>query len=49
MKSNTTRNATNLLINLVLLGLFVLLGTLSFQADSATSASPAGAQVELSH
>jgi len=36
MKSNSSRNTTNLIINLVLLGLFVLVGTLSFQADSAT-------------
>jgi hypothetical protein len=39
MKGNTTLNTTNLIINLVLLGLFLLLATLSFQADSATGAS----------
>jgi hypothetical protein len=39
MKHKVVWNTTNLLISLVLLGLFVLLGTLSFQADAAPGAS----------
>jgi len=39
MKHKVVWNTTNLLISLVLLGLFVLLGTLSFQTDAAPGAS----------
>jgi hypothetical protein len=48
MKNDSTRNTTKLLINLALLGLFVLLGIISFQANSATGEYPARAQVEQS-
>lgn len=47
MKTKSLRNSANLIINLVLLALFVLLGTLSFKADSTTVAAASPTQVEM--
>ncbi len=49
MKTTTTRNAISLFLNLVLLALFVLLGSISFQADSATSVASASTYTEMNH
>jgi hypothetical protein len=49
MNTKTRWNIGSLFINLVLLALFVLLGVISFQADSASNVTSATAHIELNH